>query len=135
MCPTRSSAMNVAVRALAGSILAYVAPVLLSACQESAPSLPQLLIVVDTDAPVPAFVDRVRVYVFNLEGALQEAPREFPLLNPEDWPLTFGLRSSGDEPIQARLRIRAFRAGYREINETSNDVTIPPGVAIDRLVL
>jgi formylglycine-generating enzyme required for sulfatase activity len=104
-------------------------------CAGSGRPRDQVLVRIDTDAPVPAFVDRLRVEVFDGDGVQQDAPREFPLLNPSDWPLSLGIRAAGGEGrIRARLRLRAFRTGYEQPDEPSAPATIPGGVTIDRLV-
>ena len=119
----------------AGALLLYGALAAAGGCTTSPVPRPQVLVRVDTDAPVPSFVDRVRIEVFDAAGAPQETPREFPLLNPSDWPLTFGLRAEEGGPrVRARLRIRAFRSGYEQLDEPSAQPSIPAGVTIDRLV-
>ncbi|MBW2523275.1 MAG: SUMF1/EgtB/PvdO family nonheme iron enzyme [Deltaproteobacteria bacterium] len=89
-----------------------------ASCSESADPLPQLVVVVDTNAPVagqvasvPSWqgvaVDTVRVDVLTPSDS---PSREFVLPEPTDWPLSFGVAPAEGEPML--LRIRAFSSRW-----------------------
>jgi formylglycine-generating enzyme required for sulfatase activity len=124
--------------------------VALIACSSELPPRPQLVVILDTDAPVigqiadhpelslDAAVDTVRVDVIDV--ANQNATynlRDFVAPEPLDWPISFGVKSTEvalDKPV--RLRIRAFRGAFAEKGELLGLATLEPpaSVTIDRLV-
>ncbi len=153
--PARRSA---AWRALAVGVASSSA----AGCESSLPPLPEVVVVIDTDLPVPLAVSRLRVDLYTEEGVWFETA-DFSRPDPRDWPTSFGVYA--DESGSARrvwLRARAYLDGhtrdYRGENPhrwdapegaaTSDgprlivggeDATPPsepePLVAIDRLVL
>jgi formylglycine-generating enzyme required for sulfatase activity len=111
-------------------------------CSDAAPR-PQLLVVIDTDAPLTlqasndprlsfdATVDRVRVEQLDALGNLENV-RVFTAPSALDWPLSFGIVSAG--PIT--LRIQAYRALDARPPTTVGalDEVPTPATSIDRLV-
>ncbi len=116
---------------------------LAAGCSRSADPRPQLVVVVDTDAPVPsqlsdevdlspeATVDTVRVDILNgLDPVDGQTFAEYDAIN---WPLSFGLRG---EPGSVRLvRVRAFRAVNAELGLQDGEAVRDPdrSATIDRL--
>jgi formylglycine-generating enzyme required for sulfatase activity len=70
------------------------------------PARPQLVVYVDTDLPVPAVADTLRIEQLDATGAVV-ASTEYVAPNESDWPLSFGVLP--DRPIL--LRMRLFPAG------------------------
>jgi formylglycine-generating enzyme required for sulfatase activity len=125
-----------------------IASALLVGCQGAEPRA-QLLIVVDTDAPVPAellsrldfsgdaAIDTLRVDAFAEGWAQPFDLRDFIAPDPADWPLSFGVATDElplDRPV--RLRLRAFRGRFAARGELDGIATLDPPreVTIDRLV-
>lgn len=125
-----------------------VAGALLAGCQEAEPRA-QLVIVVDTDAPVPAqlaarpdlsgdaAIDTLRVDAFADGWAQPFDLRDFIAPDPADWPLSFGVATDElplDRPV--RLRLRAFRGRFASRGELDGIATLDPPreVTIDRLI-
>lgn len=132
-------------RALATLAVAAALP----ACSDVAAPRPQLLVVVDTDAPVPgqlvdpelsaaAAIDTLRIDVETQGDACNF--RDFVVADPADWPVSFGVPApDGDgaaygDPV--RLRIRAYR-GFLARSETlcGENVLEPfPEATIERVI-
>jgi formylglycine-generating enzyme required for sulfatase activity len=128
--------------------------VLLAGCSETAPARPQLLVVIDTDAPVSgqaigrpelsrdAAIDTVRVDAISADGSNTSydlrsfvAPEAEP--GASDWPISFGIAANevtSDAPVL--LRIRAFRGELSVAGDIAGTATLDPvrEVTIDRLV-
>ena len=103
-----------------------------AACVHTPSARAQIVITVDTDAP-PAFVDRLRIDVYDEAGLTLRETRDFALLNPEDWPLSFGMRAEADgAQVGFRLRLRAYRAA----RAARSDMGVEPDAisSIDRVV-
>ncbi len=122
-------------------------PGLLACSSEGGPRA-QLLIVVDTDAPVvgqlpgsptlsgDAAVDSLRVDFLGDQGAAY-ASQTFVARQAGAWPISFGIvapEGSAGQPIL--IRLRAFRAGLAEVEQIGEDTELRPRTeaAIDRLV-
>jgi formylglycine-generating enzyme required for sulfatase activity len=119
-----------------------------TACARAAP---QLVVVLDTDAPVigdlsadagqgaysfAAAVDWVRVDVVADDGSLGKE-YEFPVTDDRNWPLSLGVAGPGTNASSlAHLRIRAFGAAFSTPSEQDGRATRDPipEIAIDRLV-
>jgi formylglycine-generating enzyme required for sulfatase activity len=116
-----------------------------AACGSSAAARPEVVVVVDTDAPLvgqlslhpelspDAAVDTVRVDVLDSADAVTEI-RTFLVPDPAEWPLSFGVVPAADG--QVRLRIRLFRALFAS-SATESGVAVlepPRQVTIERLV-
>jgi formylglycine-generating enzyme required for sulfatase activity len=117
----------------------------------SAPPRAQLVVFIDTDAPVisqiacataascnpslspDAVIDTVRVDVLGANDVLTDV-QTFVASDSSSWPLSFGVvpGSAGE----ARLRIRLFRASFARAGTTLGRATLdpPPQVTIERLV-
>lgn len=128
---------------------AVLALALLPACEVSeAPPRAQLLVVVDTDAPVleqvrtdPSLsaavaVDTVRIDLLDESGGIR-VYREFSGTSPLDWPLSFAIVPGevGGEKT-ARLRVRAFRArdAIADVVNGASTLSPPQELALDRVV-
>jgi formylglycine-generating enzyme required for sulfatase activity len=77
-------------------------------CQGEAQQLPRLgevVLSVDTDAPVPDFVGRLRIDAFDEEGRWLESS-DFARSEQSDWPASFSLYTN-DEQHEKRVLIRA----------------------------
>ena len=75
------------------------------------PPLGEVLVSVDTDAPVPEFVGRLRVDVFDEQGTWLES-RDMARTNESDWPASFSLYT--EDSTQSRrvlVRARAYLEG------------------------
>lgn len=122
---------------LAGvGIVAFVA-----SCSRAGEGRPQVVVVVDTDAPVPTWVDRLSVEIYSDDLATKIDERDYPMPNPSDWPLSFGVRHEpSTSPFAVRLRLRAYDSTHLRSIYSSQDATLGAGVAsadpitvIDRL--
>lgn len=126
--------------------MALVLAVVPSCSSEPGPR-PQLVVVIDTDAPVvgqivegsglsPAVaIDTVRVDVVSSNREVFDH-RDVTVPDPRDWPISFGIASQPGTPRALRLRIRAFRASLAT-RGVLNDVTTiepPENALIDRIV-
>lgn len=74
-------------------------------CEQSLPPWAEALIVIDTDAPVPQVVSRVRVDLYDAEGTWFDS-RDLARPDPRDWPVSFSVYSD-DELHDERVWIRA----------------------------
>jgi formylglycine-generating enzyme required for sulfatase activity len=84
-----------------------------AACDHSStlPPLGEALVIVDTDAPVPLLVSRLRVDAFTTDGTWY-ATNDFSIPSPSNWPASFGVYSA--DPSQSKtvtLRLRAYVDG------------------------
>jgi formylglycine-generating enzyme required for sulfatase activity len=71
----------------------------------------EVLLVVDTDLPVPELASRLRVDVYRADGSWQQS-RDQPMLDARDWPASFGVYASTDEHDSGALvRLRAYPEG------------------------
>jgi formylglycine-generating enzyme required for sulfatase activity len=97
-------------RGVAAWILAPWALALV-ACQEDLPPRGEVVLVVDTDLPVPAFASRLRVDVFAPDGAWLTS-RDLGLPSPSDWPVSFSVVAQKEAAAtEALVRLRAYRDG------------------------
>lgn len=117
------------------------------ACRAETAARPQLIVVVDTNAPVvgqlTAFpelaeasaVDTVRVDLVRDDRTVVDF-RDFTAPDSRDWPLSFGIVSEPGAPAVVRLRIRAFRAARASRGTLGGATTLEPlpSLTIDRLV-
>lgn len=134
---------------MVGRSILFLATVALgcTGCSSVAPARPQLLIVIDTDAPVigqlashpeispDAVIDTVRVDAVKPDGSSFDL-RDFVAPEPLDWPLSFGVASAEATPGAVRLRIRGFRGSFARPGEVNGIATLEPepGTAIDRVI-
>lgn len=139
----------------ARAISAGAAFVVLSvaSCESSvAPPRRQLVIVVDTDAPLAvqaerdpsiapqAAVDTLRVDIFDADGRGLSNYRDFVVADPADWPVSFGVPDPADTGAAygdpALMRIRLFRASSGRRETLRGEYVLEPdgALAIDRLV-
>jgi formylglycine-generating enzyme required for sulfatase activity len=109
--------------------LIAVAASALGAC--ASPPFGEVLVVIDTDVDVPRFVSRLRIDLFDGNGAWIES-RDVAALRPEDWPVSFSLVAESPPEARARLRVRAYPEGsvrdYRGERPPPGPFT-PPSVA------
>jgi len=84
---------------------------LCAGCQtRTLPPLAELLVQVDTDAPVPLTVNRLRIDLFNESGAWFDT-RDVSLDSANDWPASFSVYSSAAMQHAAVARLRAYTEG------------------------
>jgi formylglycine-generating enzyme required for sulfatase activity len=68
----------------------------------------KVVVVVDTDAPVPALVSRLRVDLYETDETWY-ASRDVPAYKPADWPLSFVVDlADGDPARDVLVRLRAY---------------------------
>ncbi len=98
----------------AGRWRAVVGAALVFTCHESTlPPRGEALVVVDTDAPIPTFVNRLRVDFFDGQGNWIDS-RDTPLRNGADWPASFSVFTDDTTTSTAHsftLRLRAYQDG------------------------
>jgi sulfatase modifying factor 1 len=96
----------------------------LLACEEPLVR-PERLVVIDTDAPIPRFGDRLRIDVADATGAVCPAcSLVVDVADPAAWPVSFGVVSPGFSTVRARL--------YRAREELAGGEP-RPSASIDRL--
>jgi formylglycine-generating enzyme required for sulfatase activity len=119
--------------------------ILVTACGEDLAARAQVVLVVDTNAPVAglvatrpelsadAAIDTLRVDVLTSEQVPFEV-EEFLAPDARDWPVSFGAVPASGESLL--IRFRAFRAGLgTSVTELGETVTQPlPEATIDRVV-
>ncbi len=115
----------------AGAALSMSLSLWVAACSDELPPLPEAVVIVDTDAPVPHLVDRLRVDFFDERGVWIET-REIPRREAADWPASFSVYGkSPDEARSVVVRLRAFRDGavrdYRGERFMERPGKDPPG--------
>ena len=127
------------------SVAALVGGVLLG-CSSVAPPRAQLVVYIDTTAPLPsqlaedsslsadAAIDSVRIDVLSELGTPLET---FEVAAPDarDWPISFGAVAA-DGASELRLRLRGFQARHARRVDGAGDAPLEPlrEVTIDRLV-
>lgn len=98
--------VRVQVRAVLGA-----AAVLAFACgplESSEPPLGETLVIVDTDMPVPRFVSRLRIDIYDGNGVWYET-REVSRARVTDWPTSFGVHAPDMNGTRvATIRLRAY---------------------------
>jgi formylglycine-generating enzyme required for sulfatase activity len=133
------------------SLAAAVATLAIGAgCSDAGDPRPQLVVIIDTDAPViadvldddtlslDAAIDTVRVDAIAADGSNHPYDlRTFTVPERDNWPLSFGVAPgevSFERPIL--LRVRAFRGVMAAPGEIDGIATLDPirETAIDRLV-
>src|SRR5579883_3328289 len=102
-------------------------------CTRDSPPPPQLLVVLDTDVPVPEFADRVRIEVFDSLGDTPPSTREVVVSSAADLPISFGFRAADDASTgTARLRVRAYRSADTVFDSNGAEPQVVS--TIDRIV-
>jgi formylglycine-generating enzyme required for sulfatase activity len=128
--------------ALAAALLAALA----AGCSTQAAPLPEIVLVLDTDAPVSgqildhpeisgdAAIDTVRVDI--IDGPHVIDFRDIVASDPANWPISFGIAPQAGAPPTLRVRIRAFRGSFASPGALGSTATLEPPseVTIDRLV-
>ena len=117
-------------------------------CSSEADPRPQVVIVVDTDAPLTgqaladpaisgdASVDTLRIDVFDDAGNAYDY-RDFVAPSPDDWPISFGVAApEGGGGGRVNLRIRLFRGGLATSQTLEGVIVLEPRreIAIDRIL-
>jgi formylglycine-generating enzyme required for sulfatase activity len=93
------------------------------------PPLGEVLVIVDTDAPVPRLVSRLRVDAFTQDGTWYGSS-EFDLSDPQQWPTSFGVYSpSPGQSETVVLRLRAYPDGMTRDYEGERYQARPSGGA------
>lgn len=100
------------------------------------PPLGEALLVVDTDAPVPRFVSRLRVDLYSADGASWYESRDIALVDERDWPASFSLYTPDQSGAAHRVlvRLRAYPhgrvrdyLGERPVNRAADAAPGDPG--------
>lgn len=73
-------------------------------------SVGEVLVWVDTDLPVPDFVSRLRVDLYDSD-AVWYASRDVSLARPSDWPTSFGVSAPDEVERVVTIRLRAYPEG------------------------
>jgi formylglycine-generating enzyme required for sulfatase activity len=78
---------------------------------EQLPPFGELVLSIDTDAPVPALVSRLRIDVFSEGGSWLES-RDIARNNLDDWPVSFSLYTRDERtPRTVLVRLRGYPEG------------------------
>jgi formylglycine-generating enzyme required for sulfatase activity len=114
-------------------VLALALPIAAAACSaDSLPPIGEVVVIVDTDLPVPAGAARLRVDLYAEDGEWYES-RVAALRNPSDWPASFGLVAPGGGERRVLVRLRVYPEGkdrdYRGERFAERAVYEPPVVA------
>jgi formylglycine-generating enzyme required for sulfatase activity len=87
----------------------------LPACADrTLPPLPEVVVEVDTDLPVPLAVSRLRVDLYTDQGVWFESA-DFSRPDPRDWPVSLGVFSDEEDatrPRRAWVRLRGYLDGH-----------------------
>ncbi len=109
------------------------------------PPLGEVVVVVDTDLPVPRVASALRIDTYAADGTWLES-RDLARRDPRDWPASFSVQATDDErerDVVIRLRVhgtqmRDVLAGPRLVVD-GRDVTPAvepvPALTVDRLLL
>lgn len=131
-----------------GSAASLLAALFACACSDEAPARGQLLVEVDTDAPIvaqlaadptlssDASIDTLRVDVLAADGTVADS-NVFVAPEVDDWPLSFGVRTlDGGAGTLVRIRLRAFGARFAQTSTSESGTTLDPrpGATIERVV-
>jgi len=103
------------------------------------PPVGEVLLVIDTDAPVPMFVSRLRVDLYAPDASRWYESRDVERPDPADWPASFAvtLGDAQPSPADVLVRLRAYAdgavrdyEGERFVSRTPSgapgDTAIPP---------
>lgn len=90
-----------------GSVLAALAA---TACVGELPPNAEVVIVIDTDLPVPRLAGALRIDIFDDGGTWLES-RTIARPDPADWPASFSLQAPDNVGRTRILRVRAFPQG------------------------
>jgi formylglycine-generating enzyme required for sulfatase activity len=72
----------------------------------------EVLVVADTDVAVPDQIGAVEIDLYAEDGTWYQS-RQVPTLQPQDWPISFGLFADDAEaPKRVRVRLRAYPDGH-----------------------
>ena len=99
-------------------------------CKEAPPPLGEALFIVDTDAPVPALVGRLRIDFYTDRGTWF-ASRDVAAPDPSAWPVSFSVFNPDEASTRVVLaRLRAYPEGktrdYRGERFSSREGEDPP---------
>lgn len=84
---------------------------LASGCQSVLPPLPEAIVEIDTDLPVPLAVSRLRIDLFADDGTWFESA-DFSRPDPLDWPVSFSVYSDAARPRHVWVRLRGYLDGH-----------------------
>ncbi len=95
---------------IVSSVLPVVAALELACAPASLPPVPQIMVVADTDLPVP-LVSRLRVDLYREDGTWFES-RDYARPDPRDWPASFSVYADDDgRDHLIWVRLRVYRDG------------------------
>ncbi|APR78039.1 Hypothetical protein A7982_03386 [Minicystis rosea] len=83
-------------------------------CDRTLPPLPETVVVVDTDLPIPLAASQLRIDLYTEEGVWFESA-DFSRPDARDWPASFSVYSDDAEAMHVRrvwVRLRAYLDGY-----------------------
>lgn len=115
---------------------------LTASCGETVVARPQLLIFVDTNAPLTAnapqgqlAVDTLRVDLIASDGTVADF-LDVVAPEPDDWPLSFGVVPDDVEGAPSLIRLRLFGGAHAHSGENQGLSTIEPEptLTLDRLI-
>ena len=130
----------------ARALIAGAAVTLAAACgPRELPPLGEVVVIVDTDLPVPRVASGLRVDTYALDGTWLES-RDIARRDPRDWPASFSVQAADDSrerDIVIRLRVHGERmrdaasgprlvVGGRDVTPASEP---EPALTVDRLLL
>lgn len=79
--------------------------------REQLPPLPEVLVVVDTDLPVPLVASRLRIDLYGEDGAWFDS-NDIARPSPSEWPASFSVYSDDESrPRNVWVRLRAYPEG------------------------
>jgi formylglycine-generating enzyme required for sulfatase activity len=82
------------------------------ACSNDLPAYGEALVIVDTDAPVPSYVGRLRLDLFSADGSSWFESRDIALRDALDWPASFSIYTPDDNAEHDTLvRVRIYPEG------------------------
>jgi formylglycine-generating enzyme required for sulfatase activity len=91
---------------------AWLAASLPSCAKQPLPSVGETLVVVDTDMPVPTFVNRIRIDIYTPDGSSWYSTRDTIRPTASEWPVSFGVVAPDTvNAYSALVRLRAYAEG------------------------
>src|SRR5882724_9750239 len=76
------------------------------------PALGEVVVSIDTDAPVPQLISRLRIDLFDQDGRWFDS-RDVARADPADWPASFSVYTLDEQtPRTVLVRARAYLEGH-----------------------
>jgi formylglycine-generating enzyme required for sulfatase activity len=126
-------------------LLPFALPFALACGPRELPPLGEVVVVVDTDLPVPRVASALRVDTYAKDGAWLES-RDIARRDPRDWPASFSVQAADDtreRDVLIRVRVHGERMrdviGGPRLVVDGRDITPSsepePALTVDRLLL